>query len=385
MLLLLATVMTAGSAAERLAKMLFEALEERGLGEEPKFDDALATEEDFREMRGDAFEEMDWSDEEVLDEEEAFDEDSMERPARTSDLQWTHRSNTEPRGILWYKGSGYGCKTAHGQCYWSSVAAAKAGCASWNQCKALYCSRKHNGGPFVCYARTGGPITSSSGDSSYTKAGASWSDALLALAKSTGLKSLVNKGGSGCTSSRKCGMCEGDCDSDNDCGTGLKCHQRSGYAQVPGCRKGGSGDVRNYDFCYNPKNINNKGNSGCTGSRKCMACEGDCDRDSDCFNGLKCKQRSQRNVEITGCKNGGPGHYDFCYQPTSGGKLALVNKGGSGCTNGNKCQECEGDCDRDSDCMPGLKCFQRSGYTQVPGCLKGGRGDQRDYDFCVKK
>ena len=29
---------------------------------------------------------------------------------------------------------------------------------------------------------------------------------------------------------------------------------------------------------------------------------------------------------------------------------------------------CEGDCDRDSDCAEGLKCFQRDGYTEVPGC-----------------
>lgn len=26
-------------------------------------------------------------------------------------------------------------------------------------------------------------------------------------------------------------------------------------------------------------------------------------------------------------------------------------------------KQCEGDCDRDSDCGPGLRCFQRNGYT----------------------
>ena len=29
---------------------------------------------------------------------------------------------------------------------------------------------------------------------------------------------------------------------------------------------------------------------------------------------------------------------------------------------------CQGDCDRDSDCFGYLRCFQRSGFTSVPGC-----------------
>ena len=41
---------------------------------------------------------------------------------------------------------------------------------------------------------------------------------------------------------------------------------------------------------------------------------------------------------------------------------------------------CHGDCDRDSDCASGLKCFQRDGYTAIPGCW--GRGKD-DWDYCV--
>jgi len=40
---------------------------------------------------------------------------------------------------------------------------------------------------------------------------------------------------------------------------------------------------------------------------------------------------------------------------------------------------CAGDCDSDKDCAGGLTCFQRSGYTAVPGC--SGQGD-KDYDYC---
>jgi hypothetical protein len=45
--------------------------------------------------------------------------------------------------------------------------------------------------------------------------------------------------------------------------------------------------------------------------------------------------------------------------------------------------ECEGDCDEDSDCLPGLVCFQREATRQtVPGCL-GGEEDESLTDYCV--
>ena len=37
-------------------------------------------------------------------------------------------------------------------------------------------------------------------------------------------------------------------------------------------------------------------------------------------------------------------------------------------------EACIGECDSDSQCKPGLKCFQRSGLTPVPGC--GGSGNR---------
>merc|ERR1739841_151038 len=42
--------------------------------------------------------------------------------------------------------------------------------------------------------------------------------------------------------------------------------------------------------------------------------------------------------------------------------------------------KCQGDCDRDSDCASGLKCWQRSGYTDIPGCTGGG---SNDWDYCT--
>lgn len=44
-------------------------------------------------------------------------------------------------------------------------------------------------------------------------------------------------------------------------------------------------------------------------------------------------------------------------------------------------EECFGDCDSDADCMPGLVCYQRDGKTPVPGC--SGKG-KNDWDYCYK-
>lgn len=66
---------------------------------------------------------------------------------------------------------------------------------------------------------------------------------------------VVDKGTAGCTPSKKCTVCQGDCDSDNDCATGLKCFQRTTSSQkVPGCAATGyvkttDGD---HDYCHTP-------------------------------------------------------------------------------------------------------------------------------------
>ena len=47
-----------------------------------------------------------------------------------------------------------------------------------------------------------------------------------------------------------------------------------------------------------------------------------------------------------------------------------------------KMENCWGDCDSDSHCASGLKCFQRNGMTSVPGCNWGGSGDVGSVDYC---
>jgi hypothetical protein len=197
-----------------------------------------------------------------------------------------------------------------------------------------------------------------------------------------GIPKLVNKGGSGCTPAKKCTICQGDCDRDADCAKGLRCFQRNGKTIVHGCQSGGSGDATNYDYCFNQQRLHNYGGTGCTPTKPCDACAGDCDTDSDCKAGLMCFQRNGLTL-VHGCLPGTQHdtfHYDYCYSAT-----ALHNYGGTGCTAAKKCAKCAGDCDRDTDCLPGLHCFQRSNFAKVTGCATGGAHDVRHYDFCYDK
>ena len=46
-------------------------------------------------------------------------------------------------------------------------------------------------------------------------------------------------------------VCEGDCDSDSECGTGLVCKHRDAYTDlVPGCGSGGLFAGSTWDYCY---------------------------------------------------------------------------------------------------------------------------------------
>merc|ERR1719492_522834 len=98
---------------------------------------------------------------------------------------------------------------------------------------------------------------------------------------------------------------------------------------------------------------------------------------------------------VPGCLAGGSGDqatHDYCYDPyyrrSTRSLIDIVEKkplidSGNVCGVSHLCTECEGDCDKDSDCAFGLKCYQRqSSDDMVPGCLAGGSGDQATHDYC---
>merc|ERR1711920_969257 len=72
------------------------------------------------------------------------------------------------------------------------------------------------------------------------------------------------------------------------------------------------------------------------------------------------------NLGATKCKKAAP----------AGDKqLGGGNNGGA-----KNLKACSGECDADSQCAKGLKCFQRSKGEKIPGCK--GNGGGKDWDYC---
>ena len=93
--------------------------------------------------------------------------------------------------------------------------------------------------------------------------------------------------------------------------------QRSGNEAVPGCV---GNDSSRTDYCYGRPHDNylwNLGNNGAPDSAFPLGlCEGDCDGDSDCAEGLKCFGRGGYEV-VPGCDGAGKNRNDYCYDPSN--------------------------------------------------------------------
>ena len=63
------------------------------------------------------------------------------------------------------------------------------------------------------------------------------------------------------------------------------------------------------------------------------------------------------------------------------GELNYIGECRDGLTG--RCDECQGDCDEDADCMAGLVCFQREDGESIPGCAGGSVFDIKDKDYCT--
>ena len=183
-------------------------------------------------------------------------------------------------------------------------------------------------------------------------------------------------------------IAKGDCDSDRDCAGNMLCFQRHyELTAVPGCY-GGELLWNREDFCHLPppkaKNEIDFPDDGCSSSRPCAKCRGECNADFDCAGDLKCWSRDMPYQYVPGCLGGDflEDTLNVCYDPRDDDRVRF---GGSGddCTPDVPCGKCGGDCDADNDCDGDLICFQREiPYTEVPGC-SGGYDDKSTVDYCA--
>jgi hypothetical protein len=167
------------------------------------------------------------------------------------------------------------------------------------------------------------------------------------------------------------GECEGYCKKDDDCAEGLRCFQRRGTEQVPGCS--GIGD-RGEDYCYLESLFKADDNGKPSSVFPLGECQGDCDKNSDCLGGLQCFKRPNKEI-VPGCPGVGEDGTHYCFRED----LKYVGDNGSP-VDIFPLRLCEGDCDSDLDCAGALKCFQRESTEVVPGCPGAGR-TKKDYCF----
>ena len=160
-------------------------------------------------------------------------------------------------------------------------------------------------------------------------------------------KKRVSYGGTPPASVFPLQLCEGDCDDDSDCAPGLVCFQRDPGMAVPGCLNG-ERDTSFTDYCVTDTEIGptaapqapafpTKAPTG--GSGKLVGyggtppasvfplqlCEGDCDLDTDCDDGLVCFQRGP-GIPVPGCLNGDKemSRTDFCIADPSSRQMPTI-------------------------------------------------------------
>ncbi len=160
-----------------------------------------------------------------------------------------------------------------------------------------------------------------------------------------------------CSRTNPCDRCQGDCDDDDQCrGAELVCFQRTDTnidSSVPGCE----GDAVT---------------SKCTMSR-CFAFDGSC-----LCSLLTFLCSLARDYCVTKDMNGASQSLPVA-APLSAYTSIPLSTNIRSCSATKRCNRCEGDCDSDQDCMPGLKCFVKDGPGEISGCVGH---DKSKTDYC---
>ena len=121
-----------------------------------------------------------------------------------------------------------------------------------------------------------------------------------------------------CTSDDPCNVCEGDClGNDASCSGDLECFYRptGDNTRVPGCFGAGQAGI---SYCWVPIEetlvMRSPTRPPCSSRQPCDKCEGSCQQDVDCFDGLSCTERLEDLTLVPGCGNGFAG-LNFCFDP----------------------------------------------------------------------
>lgn len=151
-------------------------------------------------------------------------------------------------------------------------------------------------------------------------------------AEDAGLPPLLtyNANASPLLSNKKLAQCEGDCSSDEDCAEGLYCYFKDpDVTSVPGCsgfdesrtdfctsvRRGDADPMPAEDTSEFPLLFVYEENPPAFENLPLQMCQGDCDSDSDCAEGLLCYTRPQNQITIPGCSGVTVTRTDFCIDP----------------------------------------------------------------------
>mmetsp|Transcript_715 Transcript_715/g.1459 ORF Transcript_715/g.1459 Transcript_715/m.1459 type:complete len:883 (-) Transcript_715:101-2749(-) len=172
---------------------------------------------------------------------------------------------------------------------------------------------------------------------------------------------------SGWSRNKVLGICEGDCDRDSHCAEGLVCFHRIDNEEVPGCA-GESKDEA--DYCIPDPLLKSQ---TAPSSLPTLAPIGYRTVDGDSNDSFV----SRATEAPTHSPTSYPTSHPTRYIPPSPQFAELTFYGWSR----NRIHGiCEGDCDRDSECAEGLICFHRTGKEEVPGCAGEGVGEA---DYCI--
>jgi len=183
-----------------------------------------------------------------------------------------------------------------------------------------------------------------------------------------------------CSPHNQCYKGQGDCETDQDCRSGLFCGKNNCRGEFGSHSAKGILWVRKDDCCTNNRNYCNPADripfsrrTCCSSSNPCPFSHGDCDKDSDCQSGLICGDNNCKDFHTgAGNKddccvypNGGTGNRPSVWSNSNTGSQAKGNSKLSGCeanpsfrccTKHRPCALGGGDCSRDDDCQEGLVC-----------------------------